>query len=294
MATSPPVSEEDLHAFLDGETDAQTNAVILAHLARCPADAARVNIWRSQNELIRAHFNKIEQEPIPLSLSLIPARNLRAETLMRLVPETSGTQNGEEPTPAALKGGDLAKLCAAIGIAFAGGMIAALVTPNVTRPLVQFFPNQPSASSARTADDLPLPAHTLQMARVREKTGFEPINRIKNETPSSQDGLNPAPLLFRDLAALDISIAGFQIGTTPGEPALCLFLTTKPGVPLTLCLAKTETSQASGFRTLEEPPLRSVDWPEKSGHFALAGRMPAIELLDFAHNLHMRMVAADR
>ncbi len=90
--------------------------------------AARTNSFASS-------FARIEHEPIPLSLSLTPTRNLRNDTLVRLVPVTAaGAREGDELMPQAWKTSDLAKLCAAIGIAFAGGMMAALVTPHLSGP----------------------------------------------------------------------------------------------------------------------------------------------------------------
>jgi len=42
----------------------------------------------------------------------------------------------------------------------------------------------------------------------------------------AHEDFNPAPVLFRDLAALELSVEGFQIGTAAADPALCLFLAT--------------------------------------------------------------------
>lgn len=292
MATLPLVSEEDLHAFVDGETDAQTNAAILALLAASPADAARVETWRCQNELIRASFGKIEHEPIPLSLSLTPTRNLRNDSLVRLIPATAaGAREGDELMPQAWKASDLAKLCAAIGIAFAGGMMAALVTPHLSSPLAELFPNRPT-SIARTAADLPLPFQTLEIAGLREKSPAAGTSlKIKDEMISqgARADFNPAPMLFQDLAALELSVEGFQIGTAASDPALCLFLSTKAGEPLTLCLEKASSPQSFNYRTTEVPPLRSVDWPERIGHFALGGRLSEPALLDVAQRIHTRV-----
>ncbi len=296
MATLPLVSEEDLHAFVDGETDAQTNAAILALLAASPADAARVETWRCQNELIRASFARIEHEPIPLSLSLTPTRNLRNDTLVRLVPVTAaGAREGDELMPQAWKTSDLAKLCAAIGIAFAGGMMAALVTPHLSGPLTELLPSHP-ASIARTAADLPLPFQTLEIAGLREKNPTADTGlKIKDEMVSkgARADFNPAPVLFQDLAALELSVEGFQIGTAASDPALCLFLATKAGDPLTLCLEKASPTQSFNFRTTDVPPLRSIDWPERIGHFALAGRLPETALLDIAQRIHARVGASN-
>jgi hypothetical protein len=232
---------------------------------------------------------------VPLSLSLTPARNLRNDTLVRLIPEEA-TVAGEpaELRPQSLKGSDLAKLCAAIGVAFAGGMLAALMTPHLSGPLAELFPNQ-APSIARTAADLPLPFQTLEIASLREKNpSAEGGIKVKDALISkgSREDLNPAPVLFRDLAALAISVEGFQIGTAVNDPALCLFLSTKAGEPLTLCLETAASSEHFAFRATEAPPLRSVDWSEPTGHFALAGRLSQSALLDLAQQIHARVGAS--
>gem|GEM_PF-1187072 len=304
MAAPPIISEEDLHAFVDGETDAQTNSLILAHLATSRADAARVENWRRQNDMIRAGFAKIEHEPIPLSLSLKPARNLPSDTPVRLVPRATDAPIIEEVSPPSLHAGDLAKLCAAIGIAFAGGMMAALVTPHVTGPLADLASSR-SPSITRAEDSLPLPSQTLQIAGLREASLRETSLVDKGAVPEaggkSKDGItakappndfSPAPLLFRDLAALELSVAGFQIGTAERDPALCLFLATKADEPLTICLAKAQAPENFGFRTTEAAPLRSIDWPEKTSHFALAGYLPQRALMELAQRIHARIGAS--
>jgi hypothetical protein len=69
-------------------------------------------------------------------------------------------------------------------------------------------------------------------------------------------------------------------------------LATKTAEPLTLCLEKAATSENFSFHTTEAPPLRSVDWPERTGHFALAGRLPQTALLDLAQSIHARIGAS--
>ncbi len=300
MASSQYVSEEDLHAFVDGETDVQTNAVILAYLAAQPADAARVETWRTQNELIRASFAKIEHEPVPLSLSLTPTRNLRTDTLVQFAPASASLRASEDTPQPTLKTGDLAKLCAAIGIAFAGGMIAALITPHFTNPAANFSPNRSSPPAATMAADLPIQSQTLEIAALREKGGFV-LSDVKggnskdgNETGSKlfPGDFNAPPVSLQDLAALDLSVTGFQVGSSPADPALCLFLLSKAGEPLTLCLKKPGSFVNAGYHAAEAPPLRSVDWPEKTGHFALAGRLSEAALLELSQRIHTRIEAS--
>src|SRR5436190_949099 len=55
MDREPPVIEEELHAFVDGELPAERHAVVEQWLATHADDAARVAAWRTQAEAIEAH-----------------------------------------------------------------------------------------------------------------------------------------------------------------------------------------------------------------------------------------------
>lgn len=60
-----PVTEADLHAYVDGLLPATRRAEVEAYLASHPEDAERVAAYRRQNEALRAHFGAIVEEPIP-------------------------------------------------------------------------------------------------------------------------------------------------------------------------------------------------------------------------------------
>ena len=63
----PPVSEAELHGFVDGGLDRGRREAVKAFLAESPADAARVETWRRQNETIRAAFASMETLPPPFA-----------------------------------------------------------------------------------------------------------------------------------------------------------------------------------------------------------------------------------
>jgi anti-sigma factor RsiW len=276
------INEEVLHAFVDGETDAQTNAMILAYLSASPADAARVETWRCQNELIRASFAKIEHEPIPLSLSLTQTRGLRVDSPVQFLPAASNPPIHQEDAPPA-KTGDLMKLCVAIGIAFAVGMIAALITPHLTGPLAELVANR----GAKTAADMSLPSRTLDIAAFHE-------NNPSSSLPST--GL-PSPGLVRDLTALDLSVTGYQTSTSPDDPALCFFLARGARESLTLCReplsGKAASVESPAFQVNEAHGLRAVYWMEKTSRLALAGLLSEAEILDLSRRIHARIKTSD-
>ena len=68
-ANPPPISETELHAYVDGETFPERQAIIERWLARNPLEASRVTAWRRQNQLLRATFGRILSEPLPAGLA---------------------------------------------------------------------------------------------------------------------------------------------------------------------------------------------------------------------------------
>jgi anti-sigma factor RsiW len=67
---SSPVSEDELHAYVDGELPADRRKAVEAWLALHPDDAARVHAWRDQAEEIRARYAAIADGPVPAQLDI--------------------------------------------------------------------------------------------------------------------------------------------------------------------------------------------------------------------------------
>jgi len=65
-----PVTEEELHAFVDGELPADRREAVEAWLAAHPEDAGRVGAWRAQSEAIRARYHDVAAQPVPARLKL--------------------------------------------------------------------------------------------------------------------------------------------------------------------------------------------------------------------------------
>jgi len=61
----PSVSEEELHAYVDGQIAGGECAAIEKWLESHPEDAARVAAWRAQADAIRARYGAVASEPVP-------------------------------------------------------------------------------------------------------------------------------------------------------------------------------------------------------------------------------------
>jgi len=65
-----PVTEDELHAYIDGMLPADRKAAIAAWLSDHPEQAALVASWRAQAEGIRARYGAVVEEPVPERLKL--------------------------------------------------------------------------------------------------------------------------------------------------------------------------------------------------------------------------------
>ena len=60
-----PVTEAELHAYVDGVLPASRSDAMAAHLADHPEDAARVAAYREQIAALRREYDPVLSEPVP-------------------------------------------------------------------------------------------------------------------------------------------------------------------------------------------------------------------------------------
>jgi anti-sigma factor RsiW len=65
-----PVTEDELHAYVDGELPAERRSDVEAWLAAHPEDAKRVQSWRAMAEVLHARYDQVANEPVPRRLEL--------------------------------------------------------------------------------------------------------------------------------------------------------------------------------------------------------------------------------
>jgi anti-sigma factor RsiW len=65
-----PVTEDELHAFVDNELPAERRADVEAWFATHPDDAARVQSWRTMAELLHTRYDQVADEAVPKRLEI--------------------------------------------------------------------------------------------------------------------------------------------------------------------------------------------------------------------------------
>jgi anti-sigma factor RsiW len=64
------VTEDELHAYVDGELPADRSEAVSAWLSEHPEQAALIAAWRAQADAIRARYGAVAEEPVPDRLTL--------------------------------------------------------------------------------------------------------------------------------------------------------------------------------------------------------------------------------
>jgi anti-sigma factor RsiW len=65
-----PVTEDELHAYVDNELPAERRSDVEAWLATHPDDAGRVKSWRAMADALHARYDSVADEPVPKRLEI--------------------------------------------------------------------------------------------------------------------------------------------------------------------------------------------------------------------------------
>src|SRR3984885_3397011 len=65
-----PVTEDELHAYVDNELPAERRGDVEAWLAAHPDDAGRVQSWRTMAEALHARYDLVADEAVPKRLEM--------------------------------------------------------------------------------------------------------------------------------------------------------------------------------------------------------------------------------
>jgi anti-sigma factor RsiW len=192
-----PVTEDELHAFVDGELAPDRRGAVEAWLAAHPDDMARVTSWRSLADAIRARYGAVATEPVPARLSL------------RQIERAGRSWRGIA--------------AAAMVAAFVAGGIAGWLAHGVAAPA----PSAAATSTAEAAD-----AYRLYVVEVRhpvEVPGGEEAHLV--QWLSKRVGYQ---LRIPDLAPVGLKLVGGRLLPGPRGAAAFFMFESKTGERFTL------------------------------------------------------------
>jgi len=251
-----PVSDGELHAFVDGELEAVRRADVEAWLADNPEAAARVTFYRQLNEALHRRYDHVLSEPVPPAM-LHPSR--------RRLPATMGR----------------AALAASLLVAsFVGGWFAnqALRAPQIVERVVQV----PVPMTAQAAM-----AHAIYAAEVRHpvEVGADEEAHLMRWLSNRMGREVKAP----HLQTLGYRLMGGRLLPAADGGAACQFMyENASGTRVTLFIRNADADQketAFHFK-VESNGVSVFYWIDRHFGYALSANLPREELLRLARAIY--------
>jgi len=231
-----PVTEEELHAYVDGELPADRLEAVTAWLAAHPEQAALVAAWRAQADSIRARYGAIASEPVP--------NRLKLDQLMRQQRSA---------------GSSWAALAAAAVIAFMVGGGAGWIAHGASTAA-------PHSFETFTAEALD--AYKLYVVEVRH-----PVEVPGNERAHMTQWLSKrvgSPLNVPELQSIGLKLVGGRLLPGPTGAAAFYMYESQSGERFTVYCARSASPQTA-LRYRDETRDAAFYWVENNVAYVVSG-----------------------
>jgi len=260
---APTPTDDELHAWVDGQLAAERHGAVEEAIANDPAVAAKVAAWHTQRDALRRLHGELVDEPLPAALM---------GALDRHLPRTARHVSW-------LRWGGMA---AGLLIAFAAGWLGNVQwsaprggTQLAKVPAVREFVHDASVAHAVYA---PEKRHPVEVAASEQQHLVQWLSRRLDR-----------PLKVPDLSTQGYTLVGGRL--LPGETgARAQFMfEDAAGERVTLYIGTLDANAAgataareTAFRFASEGPVPSFYWVDQGFGYALAGKLPREVLLKLA------------
>jgi anti-sigma factor RsiW len=245
-----PVTEDELHAYVDNELPAERRGDVEAWLSAHPDDDARVQSWRAMAEALHARYDSVADEAVP--------KRLEIEWLVR--------------EPRKWVYGAIAATLAAFVIGGGTGWVArgAAATPST-------FQNF-------TVDALD--AHRLYVVEVRHPVEVPGSERTHlQQWLTKRCGWDVrAP----ELTAAGLKLVGGRLLPGPAGPASFLMYESASGERFTIYTAKSE-AEATQMRYAAQGGEGALFWADRGVGYVVSGGTDRTRLTQIAQSVYDQM-----
>lgn len=249
-----PISEDDLHAFVDGALDPARESLVRRYLAAHPEAAGRVSDYAAQREALRQALAPIAEEPVPSALNLD-----------RLLAERRQPRRASWPIAAA---------CASLVVGIAGGWLA------------RGFGMRPQAGVSALGQE------AAENYQVYAPDHAYPVEFTAEDRRALVHWISER--LDRQVAPPDLTSAGYglmggRLVATPQGPA-GLFLYSRPGGQrLEVFMRPMRVDRNARMTERAYGDLGGVTWSDDGLGYSLVGAAPAKDLHPLADEVRRQV-----
>lgn len=253
MSETRPISEAELHAYLDDELDAAARAEVEVWLSGHPDDAARVERWRRQREGMAGLHAELLEAPLPDRLRKVVEGGSRWRMRVRWMPAA-------------------ASVVLLLAGAAAGWIANEALTPQRSEA-ASFVHNAVGAHVVFTRE---------QRHAVEAKAGEKHLVRWLSGRVGRT--LNP-PVL----QGAGYHLVGGRLVADDGAPAAQFMYEDKDRNRLTLYVRSARGAEDTSFRIATERGVSAFYWIEKPFAYALVGRVDRETLIGLGELVHRHL-----
>ncbi|HXV29572.1 MAG TPA: anti-sigma factor, partial [Sinorhizobium sp.] len=253
------VSEDELHAYVDGHLSQPERGRIEAWLERHPAEAEDVRQWQAQAAALKQHF----------------ARYARSDEGDRALVAARGKATVGRTSPMPV----LRRIAAGLLI-FAAGALAGIYapqpttseTPSATTLAVESLPRQAQSAFLVYASEVrhPVEVGADQQAHLAAWLG----KRLDHD------------LRIPDLSALGFSLVGGRLVPVNGTAGAMLMYEDVTGQRLTVLLGRNAENRETSFRIARQNGVETFYWIDGEIGYAVTGEVPRDLLQKIAHECY--------
>lgn len=250
-----PISEAELHAYVDGQLSDDRRAEIEAYLVAHPAEAARVQVYQEQNQALHTLFDPILREPVPEDIR--PSRG-------------RGT---------ALRLGSYVRQYAAMLVAALIGGVVGWSVHGPADPVLVAAPSLARQAAVAHVVYAPDVRHPVEVAADQEAHLVQWLSRRVG-----------APLRPPQLGDIGYELVGGRLLPSDTGPAAQFMFQDDSGRRLTLYVRLVASGKGeTAFRFAQEQNVGVFYWVESSLAYALSGELNKPELLRVAHAVYQAL-----
>jgi anti-sigma factor RsiW len=267
-----PISEEDIHAYVDGALSGERREQVERALEQNPALAAKVSDYFSLNSMFHERYDRVLNEPVPARLRPRKTRNWREAMNW---PQFAGMA---------------AALVLGIGIGVGTDMGKSL--PGV------------NGMGASSSDTRPVSADSTEM--FARKVAYAHVVYMPAVTRPSDMGKGHeeefvqllANKLGTDVHPPMLAKSGFQLDggrMLPGKdgPMAQFMYRNADGERVTLVISHRNTSSnTTAFRLYQDGPVNVFYWVDGNFGYAVSGGLDRDVMLQLAHDVYAQLTGS--
>ncbi|MCG6856632.1 MAG: anti-sigma factor [Salaquimonas sp.] len=249
------VSEDELHALVDGQLSAERQAQVLQWLDAHPQEKATVERWRAGSAAIRDLFREDDRDG-EADRRLVAALQKRAG-------------RGESASAGNWK--YLRGIAAGVALFVSGGVVGYGVNAYLATQPTVYVETLPRASRTN---------YLVYASEVRH-----PVEVGADEEAHLVAWLGKRigrKLAAPDLRAENFRLVGGRLVTFDGKPGAMLMYEDKAGDRLTVTIATSPSHKGTNFRFEQENGIGTFYWIDDGYGYALSGNLVREELLHLA------------